>query len=226
MRCLTTVRSMGLGGYRNTSYPVGLAAIVDATVARAAVIDVGTNSVKLCVGEPTSEGRWRFLADRSQVTRLGEGLATSGTITDSAVERTIAAIEGMLAEAHSSAPSPSRHSVRLGFGRRPMPRPSIARIAARTGIRIEIISGEEESRLAYVGVAADLELGDGGLVVFDTGGGSTQLTFGHGGRVDDRFSLPVGAVRFTERFGLDRAVTPERLQEARAAIAGGARRPA
>jgi exopolyphosphatase/guanosine-5'-triphosphate,3'-diphosphate pyrophosphatase len=56
-------------------------------------------------------------------------------------------------------------------------------------------------------------------VVFDTGGGSSQFTFGHGDQVDERFSVNVGAVRYTERFGLDKAVSPETVAEARAAIA-------
>ena len=53
----------------------------------------------------------------------------------------------------------------------------------------------------------------GHVVVFDTGGGSTQFTFGQDGRVDERFSLPLGAVAYTERFGLDRAITAEALDE-------------
>ena len=216
---LTTVRSMGLGGYRNTSYPLGLAETVDASVRRSAIIDVGTNSIKLCVGEPTPDGRWRFLADRAEVTRLGEGLATSGTITDAAVERTVTVIEGMVTEAHRLGAVAVEALGTAGLRAAANAASVIARIAARTGARIEVISGEEESRLAYRGVAADLDTGTGGLVVFDTGGGSSQFTFGHGDRVDDRFSLPVGAVRFTERFGLDQAVPPERLREARAAIA-------
>ena len=56
--------------------------------------------------------------------------------------------------------------------------------------------------------------------MLDTGGGSTQLTFGHDGSVDERFSMNVGAVRYTERFGLHDAVTPEVLADACAAIAG------
>jgi exopolyphosphatase / guanosine-5'-triphosphate,3'-diphosphate pyrophosphatase len=55
-------------------------------------------------------------------------------------------------------------------------------------------------------------------VVFDTGGGSSQLTFGHGGDVEERFSLNVGAVRFTEQFGLTRAVPAEVVAATRAAI--------
>ena len=88
----------------------------------------------------------------------------------------------------------------------------VAAIEAATGITVDIISGEEESRLAYLAVRADLGSGDGALVVFDTGGGSTQFTFGHGAEVDDRFSVEVGAVRYTERFGLDTAVSTETLQ--------------
>jgi exopolyphosphatase/guanosine-5'-triphosphate,3'-diphosphate pyrophosphatase len=57
------------------------------------------------------------------------------------------------------------------------------------------------------------------LVVFDTGGGSTQFTFGRGPAVDERFSVDVGAVRYTERFGLANVVTREVLAEALAAIA-------
>ena len=55
-------------------------------------------------------------------------------------------------------------------------------------------------------MTAELDVGDGTLVLFDTGGGSSQFTFGHGREVDERFSVDVGAARFTERFGLDHAV--------------------
>jgi len=82
-----------------------------------------------------------------------------------------------------------------------------------------VISGEEEARLAYVATTSALGLGDVSIVVFDTGGGSSQFTFGQGERVDERFSVDVGAARFTERFGLDGVVSDETLAEALAAIA-------
>jgi len=82
----------------------------------------------------------------------------------------------------------------------------------------EVISGEEEARLAYLGVQSGLVLGTGSLVVFDTGGGSSQFTFGSEDGIQERFSVNVGAVRFTERFGLDRAVSEEELAAALAAI--------
>jgi exopolyphosphatase/guanosine-5'-triphosphate,3'-diphosphate pyrophosphatase len=84
---------------------------------------------------------------------------------------------------------------------------------------VEVLPGDEEARIAYLAVKAGLGMDEGALAVFDTGGGSTQLTFGHGAVVDDRFSVDVGAVRYTERFGLDGVVDEATLGAARAAIA-------
>jgi exopolyphosphatase/guanosine-5'-triphosphate,3'-diphosphate pyrophosphatase len=75
-------------------------------------------------------------------------------------------------------------------------------IRDRVGIGVEVVSGEEESRLAYLAVVAELGLADEPVVVFDTGGGSSQFTFGVGYDVEERFSVDVGAVSYTERFGL------------------------
>jgi exopolyphosphatase/guanosine-5'-triphosphate,3'-diphosphate pyrophosphatase len=84
---------------------------------------------------------------------------------------------------------------------------------------VEVISGDEEARLAYKAVMAALPGEPGTLVVFETGGGSSQFTFGRGEQIDERFSVDVGAARFTERFGLDAAVSEDVVGEARAAIA-------
>jgi exopolyphosphatase/guanosine-5'-triphosphate,3'-diphosphate pyrophosphatase len=215
---MRAVRELGLGGYTNTSYPRGLAALIDDEPARYAVIDVGTNSVKFHIGEHDVNGMWRTVVDRAELTRLGEGLERQGVIGDAALERTAAAIAGMVDEAN-------RHGVRAiaavgtaGLRIAANGNEVVAAIQARTGVPIEVISGEEEGRLAYVAARAGLGLNKGSLVVFDTGGGSSQFTFGHDAVVDERFSVDVGAVRYTERYRLDRAVTPEVLREAMAAI--------
>ena len=85
---VAAVRSVGLGGFVNTSYPRGLAALVEDEPARYAVIDVGTNSVKFHVGERAAGGTWRAIVDRAELTRLGEGLEERGTISAEALERT------------------------------------------------------------------------------------------------------------------------------------------
>jgi exopolyphosphatase/guanosine-5'-triphosphate,3'-diphosphate pyrophosphatase len=94
----------------------------------------------------------------------------------------------------------------------------VEHVRGRSGVALEVISGEEEGRLAHLAVATGIGLDDGPIVVFDTGGGSSQFTFGHGMVVDERFSLNVGAVRFTEQFGLAHAVPAEVVAEAVAAI--------
>ena len=220
---MRAVRELGLGGYTNTSYPFGLAALIDDAPERYAVIDAGTNSIKFHIGEHIDEhdagGKWRTVVDRAEVTRLGEGLADQGVIIDAALERVIAAISGMADEA-------KRHGVRAiaavgtaGLRIAANSKEVVETIRVRTGVHIEVISGDEETRLAYLAAKAGLGLNQGSLAVFDTGGGSSQFTFGHDAVVDERFSVDVGAVRYTERFGLDRAVSPEVLRAAMAAIA-------
>ena len=85
---------------------------------------------------------------------------------------------------------------------------------ARMGIEVRVIPGAEEGRLAYLAVKAGLGLEHGSLVVFDTGGGSTQFTFGEDDRVLEQYSLNVGAVRYTERFGLEGVVGPSVVEQA------------
>jgi exopolyphosphatase/guanosine-5'-triphosphate,3'-diphosphate pyrophosphatase len=215
------VRAVGelrLGGYTNTSYPRGLTALIDDEPERDAVIDAGTNSIKFHVGERDREGRWRTVVDRAELTRLGEGLAQQGRITDAALERAVAAIAGMVDEA-------KRHGVRAmaavgtaGLRIASNGEEFVAAIRRRTGVQIDVISGEEEGRLAYVAATAGLGSRQGSLVVFDTGGGSSQFTFGHDASVEERFSVEVGAVKYTERFNLDGAVPPDVLGRAMAAI--------
>jgi exopolyphosphatase / guanosine-5'-triphosphate,3'-diphosphate pyrophosphatase len=216
---IRAVRELGLGGYTNTSYLRGLTALIDDRPERYAVVDAGTNSIKFHIAERDASGRWRSIVDRAEMTRLGEGLVPQGAIVDAALQRTVKAIAGMAEEA-------KRHGVRAiaavgtaGLRMASNGAEVVGAIRARTGIAIEVISGEEEGRLAFVAAQSGLGLKTGALVVFDTGGGSSQFSFGHDARVDERFSVDVGAVRYTERFGLGRAVTPAVLQQALAAIA-------
>ena len=103
-------------------------------------------------------------------------------------------------------------------------------VRAQCGVEVTVISGEEESRLAYVAAVAAVGPSQG-LLVIDTGGGSTRFTFGHGDAVDERFSVDVGALSITERFGLDEPVDDATLAATLEAVAAdlgvstGGRRP-
>jgi exopolyphosphatase/guanosine-5'-triphosphate,3'-diphosphate pyrophosphatase len=213
------VREMGLDGWVNTNYPRGLAALINAEPERYAVIDVGTNSVKFHIGQLERDGAWRSVVDRAEITRLGEGLEERGEIAPAAQQRTATALREMGDEAR-------RHGVRaiaaVGTAGLRIARNREAVLAAwreSTGVSVEVISGEDEARLAYQAVVAWLRLPADSVVVFDTGGGSSQFTFGRGAEVDERFSVDVGAVRCTDRFGLAKAVGPEVVRNVLAALA-------
>jgi exopolyphosphatase/guanosine-5'-triphosphate,3'-diphosphate pyrophosphatase len=216
---IAAVRGIGLDTHVNTGYPRGLAALIDES-SRHAVIDVGTNSVKFHISERDADGSWRAVVDRAEVTRLGENLQHAGAISAEPLERTVAAIAGMVEEARrhqvQATAAVGTAGLRIAHNREDI----LAAILAHTGLSVEVISGEEESRLAYLAARAGLGAPEGLLVVFDTGGGSSQFTFGRGPQVKERFSLEVGAVRYTERFGLAGVVDSGVLDDARAAIAG------
>jgi exopolyphosphatase/guanosine-5'-triphosphate,3'-diphosphate pyrophosphatase len=183
-----------------------------------AVIDVGTNSVKFHVGERLDHGRWRKLVDRAEVTRLGEGLRDTGAIAPVAIERTVSAIAGMADEARRYQAEALVAIGTMGMRAATNSDAFIALVRERTGVTIEVIPGTEEGRLAYLAVKSGLGLGEGRLVIFDTGGGSTQFTFGHGTAVHEQFSLDIGAVRLTEQHGLGGVVSEDQLRGALAAI--------
>jgi exopolyphosphatase/guanosine-5'-triphosphate,3'-diphosphate pyrophosphatase len=216
---VAAIRSLGLGGYVNTSYPKAMAILLGDEPARFAVIDVGTNSVKFHVAERHHDGTSRTVVDRADVTRLGEGLEDRGEIGPEPLERTVAAIAGMVEEARADGVLAIAAVGTEGLRRARNGGDVVAAVLERTGVPLEVVSGEDESRLAYLAVKEGLGLADVPVVVFDTGGGSSQFTFGRGSEVEERFSVPVGAVAYTERFGLAGSVSSEALGDALAAIA-------
>jgi len=213
------VRELQLTERPNVCVARGLKTLVGFESVRFAVIDVGTNSVKLHVGERRAGEGWQTVIDRAEVTRLGEGLDESGALQPEPIRRTADAVVGMVDEARREGAAEVAAVATAGMRIARNSAELIDAVRERCGVGIEVISGEEEARLAYVAATSELDVGHGSLAVFDTGGGSSQFTFGRPGRVDERFSVDVGAARFTERFGLDGAASEERLGQALGAIA-------
>jgi exopolyphosphatase/guanosine-5'-triphosphate,3'-diphosphate pyrophosphatase len=186
---------------------------------RYAAIDVGTNSVKLNVGELLDDGEWRTVADRSEMTRLGEGIHETGRLGEEPVRRTVDAIAELADDARRAGAEAIVAVGTAGLRQAVDSDAFLEAVRERAGVELEVISGEEEARLSYLAAAEALHLDKGRLGVFETGGGSSQFTFGHDGRVDERFSLDLGAVPVTERFGLDRAVDEATVGAAQESIA-------
>ena len=215
---VAALNDLHLLGTPNVSYPRALSELLDERSPRFAVIDVGTNSVKFRVAEREDEG-WRPVVDRAEVTRLGEGLHDGGEISSTAASRTAEAIAEMAEEARRDGARQIAAVGTAGLRAATNSDAVLRAIKGRSGVAVEVISGEEEGRLAYLAVRSGLPAAKGSLVVFDTGGGSSQFTFGDGDQVLERFSVQVGAVRFTEAFGLDGAVSADLVAKAREAIA-------
>ena len=191
---------------------------------RYAVIDIGTNSVKFNISERRDDGTWLTIVDRAEITRLGEGLEKTGDIGSDAMERTVSAIYAMVEEARKTDVAKIAAVGTMGMRTAHNSQQFIDAVEQRCGVKIEVISGDEEGRLAYIAVKSGLGLAEGSLAIFDTGGGSSQFTFGHGAVVQERFSVNVGAVRYTEKYGLSGVVSSGQLQGALSAIAADLKR--
>ena len=212
------LHALELDASRNVSVARGLKALVGFGARRYAVIDVGTNSVKFLVGERAADGSWSTIVDRAEVTRLGEGLDDAGALGAEPMERTAAVIAAMADEARADGLEAIAAVATAGVRLASNGAGFVQLVHDRCGVDVEVIPGNEEARLAYLATRAALPPLAGDVVVFDTGGGSSQFTFGRADSVDEQFSVPVGAARYTERFGLAGAVDEQTVAAALAAI--------
>jgi exopolyphosphatase/guanosine-5'-triphosphate,3'-diphosphate pyrophosphatase len=166
---------------------------------RFASIDIGTNSVLLLVAERDEKGRFVAVEERAEITRLGRGVDKTRTLAPEAIDETLGVVERFVhvarglgaAEVAISATSAARDASNgAAF---------LDAARARTGVSVQIISGEEEARLSFASAMADFGGGQP-LVVIDIGGGSTEFIYGDvGGAITFRHSFDVGSVRLTER---------------------------
>jgi exopolyphosphatase/guanosine-5'-triphosphate,3'-diphosphate pyrophosphatase len=167
-----------------------------------AALDLGTNNCRLLIARPAGDG-FVVIDAFSRIVRLGEGLAKSGSLSDAAMDRAIAAL-AVCAEKLKRRNVTLVRSVATEACRRAANGGEfVARVLAETGIRLQIITAEQEARLAVMGCHALLEPGNGPALVFDIGGGSTELVLLEGERegapkVGDWFSAPWGVVSLSE----------------------------
>lgn len=157
-----------------------------------AVIDVGTNSVKVLVADGG-----RDLLRALETTRLGEGLAGSGVLSPAAMERTAAAVSGFAARARELGAGTVTVVGTAACRRAQNTAELAARIEQECGLGLTVLTGEQEASLSFTGALRRLPRIAGNTLVVDIGGGSTELTVG----VDEPHraaSIPVGAVTATE----------------------------
>jgi exopolyphosphatase/guanosine-5'-triphosphate,3'-diphosphate pyrophosphatase len=173
-----------------------------------AALDLGTNNCRLLVAAPTTTG-FRVVDSFSRIVRLGEGLAHTGRLADVAMDRAAAALFAC-AEKLARRPVRRLEAVATEACRRAANGPDfLARVTAETGLRLRVISAREEAELAMESCAPLLEPEDRRALLFDIGGGSTEIAWMRvppGGATPELIgyvSLPLGVVTLAERAGHD-----------------------
>jgi exopolyphosphatase/guanosine-5'-triphosphate,3'-diphosphate pyrophosphatase len=179
-------------------------------VATYAALDLGTNNCRLLVARPTPDG-FRVVDAFSRIIRLGEGVAASGRISEAAIMRAVDALlvcrEKMRARGVARARLIATAACRAAENGEEFR----SRIAREAGIELEIIDSATEARLAATGCTELFDPGANGIILFDIGGGSSELVRlnrsrpGRNGPPTPEIvgwaSLPVGVVTLAERYG-------------------------
>jgi exopolyphosphatase / guanosine-5'-triphosphate,3'-diphosphate pyrophosphatase len=185
---------------------------------RIAVVDIGTNTTRVLVAD-VEDGRLTELERRSKVTRLGDGVDSSGRLGDAAIERVIAVLDEYKALADPLEPD-ERIALATSATRDAANGDEFRQLLHdRYGFDARIISGDEEARLTFLGATAHRPPDEGPLVVIDIGGGSTEYVVGSPGD-DPTFavSTQAGSVRQTERHLHHDPPMEDELEELRAEI--------
>ena len=184
---------------------------------RIAAIDIGSNSVRQIVADVSSDGTISVVDEMKAAPRLGADVDATGVLGASAIERAVEAIARMATLARqlgaqrieavaTSAVRDAENAARF-----------LARVRQETGLKVRVLDGEDEARLSFRSALAHFDLAAGRSVIMDIGGGSLELALSASGVLDDLTSLPLGALRLTERY-LSDGITPRRIRQLRKEI--------
>jgi exopolyphosphatase/guanosine-5'-triphosphate,3'-diphosphate pyrophosphatase len=166
---------------------------------RAASIDIGTNTILLLIAE-MGEGKIDPLLERETVVRLGEGVQKNGTLSKEAIKRGFQTLAQYslqcqkmgVQKIYAVGTSALREAKNSGE--------FLKMVKEKLDLSIEVLSEEKEAQLSFLAVAKDLGKMKQPILVVDVGGGSTEFIMGRGDQIHQWISLPLGSVRFTERF--------------------------
>jgi exopolyphosphatase/guanosine-5'-triphosphate,3'-diphosphate pyrophosphatase len=180
-----------------------------------AALDLGTNNCRLLIACPTADG-FRVVDSFSRIIRLGEGISATGCISEAAIERAITALSICRDKIQSKKAKRLRLIATEACRAASNADGFRDRVAAETGIRLEVIDRETEAALAVIGCSPLLDQKGRGAILFDIGGGSTELVRierdpdeqDAAPRIKAWMSIPLGVVTLAENFG-GKDVTPE-----------------
>jgi exopolyphosphatase/guanosine-5'-triphosphate,3'-diphosphate pyrophosphatase len=179
---------------------------------RLAAIDIGTNSIRMIVAEALRHGSYRILDDEKEPTRIGRNLSTTGRLNPEAVESSLQTLRRMkqivtgyqVRELRAIATCAVREATDgADFCRR---------VRDEVGLDIQVVSAEDEARLAFYGVPRSFDLDGKNVAVVDIGGGSTEIVLASNKLIESIYTTPLGAVRMTELYGGSQAESNEEFE--------------
>ena len=177
-----------------------------------AIIDIGTNSVKMYVFS-VNDGKLETISDQGKVTGLGAGIFDTGNLAEQSMVRTICVIKEYMkfsaAAGVFDVTAVGTMALRTAANRDVF----IERLRRETGLKMRVISGEEEARYSFLAASSLAGLEKKKVLVFDIGGGSTEFIYGKDKELIKRQSLNIGAVNMTEQFLASDPVTKLELQK-------------
>jgi exopolyphosphatase/guanosine-5'-triphosphate,3'-diphosphate pyrophosphatase len=166
-------------------------------LSRVAAIDCGTNSIRLLIAD-ISEGNFREIYRTMEIVRLGEGVDKNKRFDPKAIERTLTAVKAFSEEITRRAVGAVRFCATSATRDAENRALFIDGVTEILGVTPEVISGEEEAELSFLGAVREMHPSDAPFLVVDIGGGSTEFVFG-GSEVEAAKSVNIGCVRMSER---------------------------
>jgi len=165
-----------------------------------ASIDIGSNTARLLILEPTSDQKFNLLVSKRNITRLGEGIDAQGKLTEHRMQTTLKVLARFRQICLENG-DPPLFAVATSAVREASNGQEFVRLAKKeTGIDIKIITWEEEARLTLEGVYWKIPHENRRVITFDIGGGSTEFILSEGENIKDFCSTSLGVVRLTEKF--------------------------
>ena len=167
---------------------------------RLSAIDIGSNSIRQTIADVSPSGIIRVVDEMKAAPRLGAGLAESGKISEIAIQNALSTLTRMATLANQLGVKRTEVAATSAVREASNGEQFLKLVRAETGLKVKILHGEDEARLAFRSALAHFDLAVGRAVVMDIGGGSLELALSADGLVDRLISLPLGAIRTTEKY--------------------------
>ena len=193
-------------------------------VKQLAAIDIGTNSIKLLVASVEEDGSLQAISREKALVRLGSETLSTGRLSEEAIAAGVEAVEQFLRSIRAAGAELVRAVATCAVREASNSGEFLDAVRRRTGVTVDVVSGEEEARLINLGVRSEFPARFDPMFLVDIGGGSTEFVVSDGSRVLLTESLPLGVVRLTERYAKSDPPSDKERKAMKKAVRGAAKR--